>query len=134
LRKSSCGEDLGTDSQAFDEILFDRISNAGTAALANLSIRRDFDRRIDDVLRPITLTRRDIARQCKIHETGKSDVMCPPDARFQHAATPNRNSVIGAHVITHHNLTLPTTHDDLHVIYARPRYTQRMCAAPVRHN
>src|SRR5437899_11290266 len=57
LRKLSCGEDLGTDSQAFDEILFDRISNARTAALANLSIRRDFDRRIDDVLRPITLTR-----------------------------------------------------------------------------
>src|SRR5947199_8405877 len=115
LRKLSCGEDLGTDSQAFDEILFDRISNARTAALANLSIRRDFDRRIDDVLRPITLTRRDIARQCKIHETGKSDVMCSPDARFQHAGTPDRNSVIAANVMHGPGLPVPANAAELDV-------------------
>src|SRR5947208_17187620 len=61
LRKLSCGAELGTDSQAFDESVLDRISNAMTAALANLTIRRDFATRIGDVVGPITLTRRDTA-------------------------------------------------------------------------
>src|SRR5881397_4174284 len=84
---------------AFDEIFLDRKSDTGTVTLSNLPGCRDLDRRVDDVLRPVTLTRGDITRQRKIRKAGKSDVMRASDARLQHAYTPYRYTVIPADIV-----------------------------------
>src|SRR5689334_17983274 len=99
LRKSSCGEDLGTNSELIDEIFFHCITNSGLVALSDLPNRGNLNGWIDDVLCPITLTRRDVARQRKIRQAGKSNIVRSSNSGFQHASAPHRDAMITAYIV-----------------------------------
>ena len=49
--------------------------------------------RHDDVALPIALARRDVAGQHEIRQRGERDVVRAADARFEHAAAPDRDAV-----------------------------------------
>ena len=63
------------------------------------SLRRNFHLRIDDVFFPVALRSRDIAGQAEILQRGKRDVVGASNARFKHAAAPDRNLLSVANVV-----------------------------------
>src|SRR5580658_5628603 len=82
---------------------------------ANRPLRRHRHFRLDDVFIPITPARRHIARQSKIREGRKRNIVRAPDSRFEHSPTPYRHSILLAQVMypPRHGMPANASHLDI---------------------
>src|SRR5258708_35961445 len=67
------------------------IAESGRGGDLNRAARRDFDRRVDNVLFPIAFAGGNIAGERVAGQGGDRDVVSAADTAFQHAAAPNRD-------------------------------------------
>ena len=74
------------------EIVIEVVAEAGLVADRDGAVRRGFDGGHDDVALPVALAGRDVAGQHEIRQRGERDVVRAADARFEHAAAPDRNA------------------------------------------
>src|ERR1700761_2631468 len=79
---------LFADGEPFDQVGTHFKSATWGLGHANLASCGYGDLRLDDVFRPVAPGSGDIARQRKIRQCRKSNVMRPANAALQHAATP----------------------------------------------
>src|SRR6185503_387174 len=73
-------------------LAIDRVAKTRLLTDMDGASRGGFDRRRDDVALPIAVAGRDIAGQNEIRKSGKRNVVRAPDAGFEHAAAPHRDS------------------------------------------
>src|SRR6266436_674798 len=67
------------------------IAESGRGGDLNRAARRDFDRRVDDVLFPIAFAGGNIAGQRVAGQCRDCDVVSASDTALEHAAAPNRD-------------------------------------------
>lgn len=84
-------EDFGSRRQRVNAFFIHFVSQPDAGRSRNGSLRRDFDGRRDDVFRPVTFRRRDIAWQDEAGQRGHVNVVRAANPRFEHAAAPDRN-------------------------------------------
>src|SRR5438445_164884 len=74
------------------EIVIDGVAETRLIANRDRAPGSHFHCGRNDVAFPVTFAGRHISGQTEIRQRGERNVVCPPNARLQHAATPDRNS------------------------------------------
>src|SRR5262245_11608975 len=79
-----------------DAVFPDVVADSGSLGRLDCAARRYRYRGLNDVLFPVARAGGNIARQRESCQRCHRDVMCPADARFQHATAPNRHTMLAA--------------------------------------
>src|SRR5579859_5176572 len=87
------GQPLFAHRELLDAVHLWCVADSRPARHANGSLRRHRHFRLDNVRMPVPRTRRHIARQNKIRQRGKRDVVRPSNPGLQHPPAPHGNAV-----------------------------------------
>src|SRR5262249_31294708 len=90
-----------------DQILFYTVADTGRIPLCDLTIVRNLNGWIDNIFAPVTLAGRHVARERKVFETRKRDIVGASYSRLQHSATPDRNPALAANVMNRSYFPMP---------------------------
>src|SRR5437588_3629216 len=95
-----------TRGEPVDEIAFHRITESRSRCNRDSAAGAHLHFGLDNVFVPVAATGRNITRQSKPRQCRHGDVVGTPDARLQHASTPDWNGVLAAHVVDTAGLTV----------------------------
>src|SRR6267154_5300789 len=112
---TASGQPFCLNRQFMDGVRSRLVSNAWTSGHANRALRRDCHFRLDDIFMPVPHARGHVARQSEIGQRGYRNVVCPPNARFEHPAAPHRYLARLAKIVDllRHRIPSDTPHLDI---------------------
>src|SRR5579859_1581155 len=93
------GQPFFANREFLDGVQPRRESDSRARGHANGALRRDGYFRLDDVLVPVAPARGHVARQRKIRQRRKRDIVRPPNPGLQHPAAPHRHMLRLADVV-----------------------------------
>ena len=115
-----------TDAQGCDSFEIYIVTDSSFIRWDNRSVWGDSNSRFNNVFRPVTRARGNIAGQTKTFKGRESDIMRATDAGFEHPAAPHRHAALATHTLRSFRFRMTANATEFDINDAARAYRNRL--------